>query len=194
MVLSGNEPTCQCRRHKRHGFDPWVRKIPRRRKWQPTPVFLPGEFHGQRGLASYSPWGRKESDTTEVTARRQAKSPGVLGENMKVQTLCHVKEPGSLGLGDVAAHQRSRTTVRLSALSCPICSYSSLQVSTPTPIEAVKNKFLTSSFTLLFSHPVMCNSATPGSVAHRAPLSTGFSRQEYWGGLPSFLIKSRDHI
>ena len=42
-----------------------VRKIPWRRKWQPTPLFLPGEFHGQRSLASYSPWGCKESDTTE---------------------------------------------------------------------------------------------------------------------------------
>ena len=40
-------------------------KIPWRRKWQPTPVFLPGEFHGQRSLAGYSPWGRKESDMTE---------------------------------------------------------------------------------------------------------------------------------
>ena len=41
------------------------RKIPWRRKWQPTPVFLPGEFHGQRSLAGYSLWNRKESDTTE---------------------------------------------------------------------------------------------------------------------------------
>ena len=48
-------------------FDPWVGKIPWRRKWQPTPVFLPGESHGQRSLAGYSPWGCKESDTTEVT-------------------------------------------------------------------------------------------------------------------------------
>ena len=47
------------------GSDPWVRKIPWRRKWQPTPVFLPGEFHGQRSLASYSPWGHKQWDTTE---------------------------------------------------------------------------------------------------------------------------------
>ena len=47
---SGKESTCQCRRHKRHGFDPWVRKIPWRRAWQPTPVFLPGESHGQRSL------------------------------------------------------------------------------------------------------------------------------------------------
>ena len=47
------------------GFDPWVRKIPWRRKWQPTPVFLPGKSHGWRSLAGYSPWGRKELDTTE---------------------------------------------------------------------------------------------------------------------------------
>ena len=43
---SGKEHTCQCRRHKRHRFDPWVWKIPWRRKWQPTPVFLPGKAHG----------------------------------------------------------------------------------------------------------------------------------------------------
>ena len=42
-----------------------VRKIPWRRKWQPTPVFLPGESHGQRSLAGYSPWGHKELDMTE---------------------------------------------------------------------------------------------------------------------------------
>ena len=55
----------QCRRYRRCGFDPWVGKIPWRRKWLPTAVFLPGEFHGQRSLAGYSPWGRKGSDTTE---------------------------------------------------------------------------------------------------------------------------------
>ena len=43
---SGKEPICQCRRCKRCGIDPWVRKIPWRR-WQPTPVFLPGKFHGR---------------------------------------------------------------------------------------------------------------------------------------------------
>ena len=43
----------------------WVRKIPWRRKWQPTPLFLPGKSHGQRSLMGYSPWGRKESATTE---------------------------------------------------------------------------------------------------------------------------------
>ena len=44
---------------RRHGFDPWVRKIPWRRTWQPTPVFLPGEFQRQRSVAGYSPWGHK---------------------------------------------------------------------------------------------------------------------------------------
>ena len=49
----------------RGGFDPWVRKVPWRREWLPTLVFLPGESHGQRSLVGYSPWGRKESETTE---------------------------------------------------------------------------------------------------------------------------------
>ena len=47
------------------GFDSWVGKIPWRRKWQSTPVFLPGKSHRQRNLVSYSPWSLKESDTTE---------------------------------------------------------------------------------------------------------------------------------
>ena len=50
--LGGKENTCQCRRLR---FDPWFSKMPWRRKWQPTPVFLPGRFHGQRSLAGYSP-------------------------------------------------------------------------------------------------------------------------------------------
>ena len=48
------------------GFDPWVRKIPWRRKWQPTPVFLPGKSHGWRSLVGYSLWGGKESERIGV--------------------------------------------------------------------------------------------------------------------------------
>ena len=55
------ESLCQCRRHE---FDCWVRKIPWRRKWLPTPASLLGKSHGQRSLVGYSPWGRKESDMT----------------------------------------------------------------------------------------------------------------------------------
>ena len=51
--VSGKKPACQCWRHKRHR----VGKIPWRRAWQPIPVFLPAESHGQRSLAGYSPWG-----------------------------------------------------------------------------------------------------------------------------------------
>ena len=64
MWHSGKEPTCQCRRFKRHRFDPWVGKFSWKRKWQPVSVFLPGGSHGQRSLAGYSPWGHKELDTT----------------------------------------------------------------------------------------------------------------------------------
>ena len=49
-----------------HGFDPWVGKNPWRRAWQPTPVFLPGESHGQMSLVGYNPQDHKELDTTEV--------------------------------------------------------------------------------------------------------------------------------
>ena len=62
MWLSGEEPA-----YRRLRFDPWVRKIPWRRKWQPTPVFLPGESHGQRSLAVYSPWGCKETWLKQIS-------------------------------------------------------------------------------------------------------------------------------
>ena len=69
--LSGKESSCQCRRP---GFDPWVGKIPWRRKWQLTSVFLPGESHEQRSLADYSPEGHKELNTTEVTEHTRART------------------------------------------------------------------------------------------------------------------------
>ena len=54
-----------CKRHRERESDPWVGKIPRRREWQSTPVFLPWESHGQRSLGDYSPKGHKESDMIE---------------------------------------------------------------------------------------------------------------------------------
>ena len=64
---SGKELAYQYQRRKRCGFSRWVGKIPWRRAEQPTPVFLPRKSHGQRSLASYGPWGRKELGMTEVT-------------------------------------------------------------------------------------------------------------------------------
>ena len=65
--FSGKESACYCRRS---GFDPWVGKIPWRRKWLTTPVFLPGEPHGQRGLAGYSPWDCKRV-TYDLATKQQ---------------------------------------------------------------------------------------------------------------------------
>ena len=59
--LSGKESSCQCGRYR---FDPWIGEIPCWRKWQPIPIFLSGEFHEQRSLADYSPWGCNESGMT----------------------------------------------------------------------------------------------------------------------------------
>ena len=51
--------------YTRHRLDPWIRKIHWSKKWQPTPIFLPGKFHGQRNPAGYSPLGHEGSDTTK---------------------------------------------------------------------------------------------------------------------------------
>ena len=76
---SCKEPACQCRRQRRGGFHPWVGKIPWRRVWQLSPVFLPGESHGQSCLAGYSPWGHKKLDTLEAISM-----PAPLARDMRV--------------------------------------------------------------------------------------------------------------
>ena len=74
MTLVVKNPAANSGDGKRHRLDPWVRKIPWRRAWQPTPVFLPEESHGQRNLAGYSPWEPKEleqlSDKTCIHAHK----------------------------------------------------------------------------------------------------------------------------
>ena len=57
--LSDEEPACECRKHRRCEFDRWDGEIPWRRKWQPTPVSLPGKPRGQRSLVGYIPWSHK---------------------------------------------------------------------------------------------------------------------------------------
>ena len=64
--LRGKESTCQCMRHKRCGFNPWVRKTPWRKAWQPT-IFLLGKSYGQKSLVGYIPWDHKELDMSEAT-------------------------------------------------------------------------------------------------------------------------------
>ena len=65
-------------------FDPWVGKIPWRREWLPTLVFLPGGFHGQRNVLGYSPWDPKESDMTELLILKRDAVPGdLLGNSLE---------------------------------------------------------------------------------------------------------------
>ena len=70
MVFGGKESACQCRRSR---FNRWVKKIPWRRKWQSTPVFLPGKSHGQRNVVGYCPWGCKRVGHDLPTKQQQAK-------------------------------------------------------------------------------------------------------------------------
>ena len=63
--LDDKDSACQCRGRGRNGFNPWAGEIPWSRKWQPTPVFLPGKFHEQEAWRATSPRGRKESDEIE---------------------------------------------------------------------------------------------------------------------------------
>ena len=68
----------QCRRHRKHGFNDWVGKIPWRRKWQPTPVFLPEKSHGQRSLVGYNLSGCKELAAAERLSRHAHTAHSIL--------------------------------------------------------------------------------------------------------------------
>ena len=72
--LGGKESACQ---YSRPRFDPWAGKMPWRRQWQPSPAGLTGEFHKQRSLVGYSPWGLKELDVTEPLNTERPKTPSI---------------------------------------------------------------------------------------------------------------------
>ena len=81
--LNGKESACQSKRHRRHGFSTWTGKIPWRRKWQPTPVFLPGESHGQRSLVGHSPGVTK----SQTQLSNWAHSEGINFTNLQLNCL-----------------------------------------------------------------------------------------------------------
>ena len=94
----GKESAYQFRRHKRQGLEPWVGKIPWRRKWQPTPLFLPVESHGQRSLVSYNPWSHRVRHNSAWThphpwdrvQTRRLRCPRIC----KISALCRGKKVG----------------------------------------------------------------------------------------------------
>ena len=96
--LKGEESSCQCRRCRRCAFYPLVRKIPWRRKWQPTPVFLPGKSHGQRSLSGYSPWDHKRVGHGLSTKRQQQMEDCKVMKKVKVSSPVVSNSLGSHGL------------------------------------------------------------------------------------------------
>ena len=95
---SGKESAGQCRRCRRRWFNPWLGKIAWRRKWQPTPVFLPGKSHGQRNLAGYSPRGGKRVGHELATKQQQKVLHASRAELRTVNwitRLCHCPRRGS---------------------------------------------------------------------------------------------------
>ena len=131
-------------------------KIPWRRKWHPTPVCLPGESHGWRSLVGYSPWGRKESDTTErlhfhfQRHRKDVMLPFPMQWQWPREKMVR---RGTSSMALWGNHQPRHHWGQFAALSHSV-------------------------------HGSGRFSAAPRIVARQAPLSMGFSRQEYWGGLP----------
>ena len=89
--LRGKELVCQCRRHR---FNPWVGKIPWRRKRQLTPLFLPRKCHGQRSLAGYSPWGHERVRLNSATKYQQSSITLTLSDSFNKQLLkaCRVMD------------------------------------------------------------------------------------------------------
>ena len=89
LFPGGSEVKSICLQCGRPGFNPWVGKISWRRKWQSTPVFLPGESHGRRSLVGYSPRARKESDTTERLCFACCCLYGIVGLNTCINANYH---------------------------------------------------------------------------------------------------------
>ena len=114
--LSGKEHTGQCRRRRRHRFDPWGGKIPWRRAWPPTLVFLPGEAHGQGSLAGHSPWGRIETETLKQLRmqRHVRKDGGISGKReLRKYTIHRTRVKGLL---EVVLHETTKMNLRRTRL------------------------------------------------------------------------------
>ena len=178
--LSGKESTCQCRRCR---FDPWVGKIPWRRKWQPTQVFLSGKAHGQRNLVGYGLWGHKRVGHDLVTKQQQL-----------YLSFFNCKEK-SEWMYELYALLIVAAAAAKSLQSCPtLCDpIDGSPSGSPVPgiLQARTLEWVAISFSNAWKRKVKVKSlsrvqllATSWTAAHQAPPSMGFSRQEYWSGVP----------
>ena len=154
-----------CLQSRRLRFDPWVGKIPWRRKYHLRYSCL-GKSHGQRRRVGYSPWGFKELDTTEQL-------------HFHFHIYIYMKSLyNSISLSYVAFKAKYYKIFE--------CSYNKISIININIYSQIWLAFF-STFLVLsyFSHVQLFE--TLWSVAHQAPLSMGFSRQEHWGGLPCLL-------
>ena len=127
LVVKKNQPSSQCRRC-------WVGKIPWRRAWQATPIFLPGESHGQRSLVGYSPWGLKESDTTEQLSSHISSvqfSHSVVSDSLRPHELQHARPPCPSPAPGVHSDSRSSSQWCHPAISSSVVTFSSCPQSLP---------------------------------------------------------------
>ena len=192
-----------CLQCRRCGFYPWVGKIPWRRKWLPTSVFLRGESHWQRSLAGYSPWGWKESNTTEQLTHKEWLEVSVL----QVCSFLFTELPLS---GGYSCQNSSWCLDSIDKDHCPVAAAAAAAKSlqscptlydpiygsppgSPVPgiLQARTLERVAISFSNAWKWKVKVKSlscvrllATPQTAASQAPLSMGCSRQQYWSGLP----------
>ena len=204
LGASGKGPTCRCRKRKRCRFNPWVGKIPSGRKWHPTPVFLPRKFHRQRkrSLSGYSSWGHRESDMTACRALQDSGHTSQVGHMICLfqLTVPFIFSP----VKNFSFQESSRTIamqffIEFAEVHEFPGNYFWTSESEPCfkEVELMwkKSLDLKARQSLSFSHCHVQLFATLWTVAHQAPLFMGFSRQEYFSGLPFpppggiFLIK-----
>ena len=149
---SGKDPACQYR-FKSGGFDPWIRKIPWRRTWKPTPEFSPEKSHGQKRLARYSPRGRKESDTTEATWHTCLRYPSRNVNSRDAQTLSGMDQESQERQGQHRAAERglNRNANGLTPLRDSASEYS------PDSTYGTRSPLCSSSLYLVSSLPLTCD-------------------------------------
>ena len=178
----GTECAWQC---WRCGFNSWVRKIPQRRIWQPTPLFLTRKFHGQRSRAGYGPWDHKSQ--TRLTAYIHTYTQGGISGDIFGVTNVAQQSSGSREMV-IVARRGGDTTSSVATDAAYLRMYRTV-FTTSHLTQKINRVDVEKPCRRLQCHEVKSLSrirlfATLWTVAYQDPQSMGFSRQEYWSGLP----------
>ena len=176
---------------RRPSFDPWVGKIPWRRKWQPTPVSLPGKSHGQRSLVGCSPWGRKESGMTEWLTQAACILHVFIARAQRAHCSIHLpfngSQEGKLAWNSAFKKLRSfgHDAIFKKIASSLITSWQTEgdTVEAVTDIMFLGSKSLRTVTDAGLFAKLCLTLETPKIVACQALLPMGFSSEEYWSGL-----------